>query len=110
VTTRRAWATVDVSPKIQKGPVAITQRLSIAYDGLNWCVSESVCALQDGERHLGHVVQTESGWRAYDATHPNLQNDGMRELGYFSTLDSAKAALEASIASPHEKQPLRLAC
>ena len=90
--------------------MAIIQRLSMAYDGLIWGISESVCALQDGERHLGHIVKTVGGWSAFDATHLNLQNDGMRELGYFSTLDAAKAAVESSIASPHEKQSSRMAC
>jgi hypothetical protein len=99
-----------IHSKFKKERVAIIQRLSIANDGLIWRISESVCALQDKERHLGHVVKTDGGWHAFDATHLNLQSDGMRELGYFSTLDAAKAAVEASIASPHEKQSLRMTC
>ncbi len=110
VTTRGLWVTVGGQLKIQKERVEIMQQPSMARDGLIWCISEGVCALQDGERHLGHIVKTGSAWRLYDATHLNLENDGMRDLGYFSTLDAAKAALEASVASPHEKQSLRMAC
>jgi hypothetical protein len=99
-----------VFTKIHKEPVAIIRQLSIANDGLIWRISESVCALQDKERHLGHLVKTDDGWRAYDATHLNLQNDGMRELGYFSTLDAGKAAVEASVASPHAKQSMQMSC
>lgn len=66
--------------------------------GRTWRVSKYVCALEDAERHLGHVVKTDK-WHAYDATHLNLQEDGIRYLGHFSDLESAKAAVETSVAS-----------
>ena len=88
----------------------INQQLALSRDGLIWRVSDDVCALQDNEQHLGHVLKTDHGWHAYDATHLNLQNDGMRDLGYFAGVEAAKAAVEASVASRYEKQSLRKVC
>jgi hypothetical protein len=65
-----------------------------------WRISQYLCAFQDDERHLGHVVKTDK-WHAYDATHLNLQENGIRHLGDFSDLETAKAAVETSVASPH---------
>ena len=73
------------------------ERALAAIGGRTWRISNYVCALEDGERHLGHVVKTDK-WHAYDATHLNLQEDGIRYLGHFPDLDSAKAALETSVA------------
>jgi hypothetical protein len=36
-----------------------------------WRHSASICALADGERHLGHIVQIGGRWYAFDATHFN---------------------------------------
>jgi hypothetical protein len=81
--------------------VEIDERILGASPGeRTWRISQYVCAFHDGERHLGHVVKTDK-WHAYDATHLNLQEDGIRYLGDFSDLDSAKAAVEASVASAH---------
>jgi hypothetical protein len=66
-----------------------------------WRVSEHCCALHDSERHLGHVVKTDK-WHAYDATHINPQENGIRYVGGFSDLETAKAAVEASVASQYE--------
>jgi len=81
--------------------VEIDERIPGASPGeRTWRISQYLCAFHDGERHLGHVVKTDK-WHAYDATHLSLQEDGIRYLGDFSDLDSAKAAVEASVASPH---------
>jgi hypothetical protein len=76
----------------------IEKRALAAFGGRTWRISKYVCALEDDERHLGHVVKTDK-WHAYDATHLNLQEDGIRYLGHFSDLESAKAAVETSVAS-----------
>src|ERR1017187_473673 len=79
------------------------ERTLTAAGGWTWRVLQYLCALQDDERHLGHVVKTDK-WHAYDATHLNAQEDGIRYLGDFSDLTAAKAAVEASVASPREQK------
>lgn len=67
----------------------------------NWRVAPYICAFQDEERHLGHLVKADK-WHAYDATHLNAQEDGILYLGEFSDLEAAKAAVETSVALPHK--------
>jgi hypothetical protein len=64
----------------------------------SWRDSRDVCALSDGERHLGHIVLRSGQWRAFDATHLNDARDGFRHLGNFSSIVVAKAAVEQSCA------------
>ena len=61
---------------------------------LAWRDSGHICALSDGERHIGHVVKIGGRWHAYDATHSNEAGDGFRTLGTFAALDAAKEAVE----------------
>jgi hypothetical protein len=61
-----------------------------------WRNSESICALADGERHLGHVLKIGERWYAFDATHPNEESNGFRQLGSFASIASAKEAVELS--------------
>ena len=61
-----------------------------------WRHSASICALADGERHLGHIVQIGGRWYAFDATHFNEGSDGFRNLGSFASIVSAKEAVELS--------------
>jgi hypothetical protein len=68
-----------------------------------WLISQYTCAFQDGERHLGHVVKKDK-WEAYDATHLNLEENGIRYLGSYSDLEAAKAAVEASVGLPHARK------
>jgi hypothetical protein len=65
-----------------------------------WRDSNNVCALSDGDRHLGHVVLKARRWNAFDATHLDDNRSGFRSLGTFASLNHAKAAVEKSIA-PH---------
>ena len=60
-----------------------------------WRNSNSVCALADGERHLGHVVRIGTRWHAFDATHFNEEGNSFRPLGKFVSLEAAKSAIEA---------------
>lgn len=60
----------------------------------HWRESETLCALANEERHLGHVVQTGQRWMAFDGTHMNAENNGFLPLGAFATLAGAKAAVE----------------
>jgi len=62
----------------------------------SWRNSPEICALADGERHLGHILQIGGRWYAFDATHFNDDADGFRTLGSFASLVSAKEAVELS--------------
>ena len=59
-----------------------------------WRNSNDICALADGERHLGHIVQIDGRWYAFDATHFNEDSDGFRSLQSFASMASAKEAVE----------------
>jgi hypothetical protein len=61
-----------------------------------WRNSSEICALADGERHLGHILQIGGRWYAFDATHFNDDLDGFRTLGSFANIHAAKQAVEAS--------------
>jgi hypothetical protein len=61
-----------------------------------WRDSEGICALADGERHMGHIVKIGERWYAFDATHFNEESDGFRRLGSFACTSSAKEAVELS--------------
>jgi hypothetical protein len=69
-----------------------------------WRDSISVCALADGERHLGHVLTIGGRWHAFDATHFNEECNGFRFLGSYASLSAAKEAVSQS--SGH--MPLRM--
>ena len=58
-----------------------------------WRNSNSVCALADGERHLGHILKIGGRWLAYDATHFNEESNGFRSLGTFASQSAAKEAV-----------------
>jgi hypothetical protein len=62
-----------------------------------WRDSNNVCALSDGDRHLGHIVLKAGQWNAFDATHLNENRSGFRYLGTFPSLNLAKTAVEASV-------------
>jgi hypothetical protein len=59
-----------------------------------WRNSAEICALADGERHLGHIVAIGNNWHAYDATHSNDEGNGFRPLGKFASITAAKAAVD----------------
>jgi hypothetical protein len=61
-----------------------------------WRISAQICALSDGERHLGHIVKVGTRWHGYDATHSNETGDGFLCLGNFVSMESAKHAVEQS--------------
>jgi hypothetical protein len=63
---------------------------------LAWRISGHICALSDGERHVGHIVKIGGRWHAYDAMHSNETADGFRSLGTFVALEPAKEAVEQS--------------
>ena len=67
-----------------------------AVTALAWRISGHMCALSDGERHIGHVVRIGGRWHAYDAMHSNETSDGFRSLGSFAAVNSAKSAVEQS--------------
>lgn len=62
----------------------------------SWRNSSEICALADGERHLGHILQIGGRWYAFDATHSNEDGDGFLNLGSFAGISSAKEAVELS--------------
>jgi hypothetical protein len=61
-----------------------------------WRDSRHVCALTDGERHLGHIILKAGKWVSFDATHLDDARTGFRHLGTFHSLQVAKAAVECS--------------
>jgi hypothetical protein len=66
-----------------------------------WRESDHICAIADGDRHLGHGVQDEDGvWHAYDATKLNPNRDGFKYIGQFSTAAEAKEAVKNASAQP----------
>jgi hypothetical protein len=81
----------------------IERRTHTAQGERTWRISDYLCAFQDSERHLGHVTKADN-WHAYDATHANPQQNGIRYLGEFTDLAAAMAAVEASVAAPCERE------
>jgi hypothetical protein len=63
----------------------------------SWRNSEFVCTFADTERHLGHLIKTEK-WLAYDATHSSDSLTGFKHLGAFVDLETARQAVESSVA------------
>jgi hypothetical protein len=61
-----------------------------------WRDSDGICALADGERHLGHALSIGSRWHAFDATRMNAESNGFRFLGTFESVASAKSSIERS--------------
>ena len=72
---------------------------------LEWRTSAHICALSDGERHVGHIVRVGGRWHAYDAMHSNEKGDGFLSLGTFIAVDAAKEAVEQT----YRMLPLSLA-
>jgi hypothetical protein len=64
-----------------------------------WRDSSSVCALADGQRHLGHVVRAGNCWLAFDATRSNSTGTGFRLIGSWMNVAVAKRALEQVLIS-----------
>lgn len=62
-----------------------------------WRDSQAICALADGERHLGHAIEIDGRWHAFDATHFNDESNGFRPVGTFASISAAKETLESSL-------------
>ena len=63
---------------------------------LYWQESGTVCALTDGERHIGHALRVGGRWHAFDATRSNHDNNGFLSLGTFASIGAAQDAIEQS--------------
>jgi len=63
---------------------------------LVWRNSDYICALSDGERHVGHIVRIGGRWHAFDAMHSNDKGDGFRPLGTFTAASPARETVEQS--------------
>ena len=61
-----------------------------------WRNSSNVCAYANEDRHLGHIVRTDKGWAAFDATHSTTQGDAFRPLGLFRSSEDARHAVESA--------------
>ena len=61
-----------------------------------WWDSDTLCAVSDGERHLGHIIRAR-GWQAFDATKLNDTGDSYKYIGRFSTRREAKDAVMNSV-------------
>jgi hypothetical protein len=66
--------------------------------GASWRDSKNVCALADGDRHLGHIIRAGDGWIAFDATHMADLSAAFRPLGFFPTMATAKDAVQSATA------------
>jgi hypothetical protein len=75
------------------------ENFGVHQDDRVWRNSGSICALADGERHLGHVLKVGRQWYAFDATHFNEESNGFRTLGSFASLSAAKDAVGESAIS-----------
>jgi len=64
---------------------------------IEWLVSAHTCAVSDAERHLGHIFECGGKWIAFNATQPNRQKNGPRQLGPFKSFEDARASLEVSL-------------
>lgn len=62
----------------------------------SWRDSESVCALADTDRHLGHLILKDY-WYAYDATQSDDNSKGFKCLGAFADLATAKQVVELAV-------------
>jgi hypothetical protein len=69
---------------------------------LEWRNSAHICALSDGERHVGHIVKIGGRWHAFDAMHSNEKGDGFRSLGTFASVATARDAVEQAYRSKPE--------
>lgn len=73
-------------------------------DLAEWIDSPDICGLADGERHLGHIVRAGDYWLAFDGTSLNDEKNGLRPLGLFPSITSAKeAVMQATRKRPFEK-------
>ncbi|MGA2715628.1 MAG: hypothetical protein ABSG41_21220 [Bryobacteraceae bacterium] len=75
---------------------------------LGWRDSSYICTLSDGERHLGHIVNT-GHWNAFDATCLNEDRTGCKHLGLFLSVAAAKAAVEDSVVRNDRKMSMAAA-
>src|ERR1700732_1455944 len=64
----------DMDPNGKRDPATLT-----------WRHSDHICALWDGERHVGHIVKIGGRWHAFDAMHSNDNGDGFRSLGSYAS-------------------------
>ena len=92
---------IMVTKMMQEALISTKQGLHLVEPA--WRDSTLICALADGERHLGHVLKIGGRWHAFDATHFNDESNGFRLLGSFASLSAAKEAVNQS------GQPLRAA-
>jgi len=73
-----------------------------------WRNADTVCALNDSERHLGHVLRVAQRWHAFDATRFNEGENGFLFLGSYSSLTSAKQAVNKAITVNAPPRPRRM--
>ena len=70
------------------------EAVRVRYQQPAWRRSGDTYGLDDGERHLGHIVKTGKLWVAFDGTRPNAATTGFRVLGTFPACKAAKEAVE----------------
>jgi hypothetical protein len=70
------------------------EAVRVRYQQPAWRIAGDTCGLNDGERHLGHIVKTGNQWLAFDGTRPNDAGTGFRLLGTFPSSAAAKRIVE----------------
>jgi len=85
------------------------EAVRVRYQRPAWRRSGDTYGLDDGERHLGHIVKTGKHWIAFDGTRPNAATTGFRVLGTFPACAAAKEAVElAALTRKPDKTPDRI--
>ena len=97
LSTDLAPAAVTSEYDSDEGRVILDSRGSFISDGI-WHRFSAGFALEDGERHLGHLIMAGDHWLGFDATHPSETGNGFRCVGIFASDAAAKQAVEKSVA------------
>jgi hypothetical protein len=92
---------LDSGQQLDSGPQLKEEHAPMKKNGatsgapaLEWRNSDHICALTDGERHVGHIVKIGGRWHAFDAMHSNPKGDGFRVLGTFASANAAREAVQ----------------
>jgi hypothetical protein len=89
----------------ESGTVPALKRIALLPRPAAWRDSDSVCALADDWRHMGHIVRAGNCWLAFDGTHSNETGTGFRLLGSWKEVTAAKRALELELARVGNRVP-----
>jgi len=67
--------------------------------GASWRTVSAGFAFEDEDRLLGHVLEADQHWLAFDVTHRNEFGSGFLCVGIFPSDFAARTAVELSVAN-----------